>query len=84
MIERHHAHRDADGRDQRDERDERLLAARQQVAKRDEQLECHLGRISGNRMTSRIDGLLVSSMTSRSMPRPSPAAGGMPNSSARM
>jgi len=41
-------------------------------------------RINGNRMTSRIDGLPVNSMTRRSMPTPSPPAGGMPNSSARM
>ena len=41
------------------------------------------GRISGNRITSRIDGLSVSSMTSRSMPMPSPPVGGMPYSSAR-
>ena len=47
-------------------------------------LESYFARISGNRMTSRIDGLLVSSMTSRSMPTPSPAVGGSPYSSARM
>src|SRR6185369_9959443 len=41
------------------------------------------GRISGNRITSRIDGWPVSSMTTRSTPTPSPAAGGMPTSSAR-
>ena len=37
----------------------------------------------GNRMTSRIDGASVSSMTSRSMPIPSPAVGGSPYSMAR-
>ena len=42
------------------------------------------GRISGNRMTSRMEGLLVSSITSRSMPTPSPAVGGRPYSRARM
>ncbi len=41
-------------------------------------------RISGNRMTSRIVGEFVSSITSRSMPIPSPPAGGRPYSSARM
>ena len=41
------------------------------------------GRISGNRMTSRIDGWSVSSITRRSMPIPSPAVGGRPYSSAR-
>ena len=40
--------------------------------------------INGNSMTSLMDGLLVSSMTSRSMPTPSPAVGGSPYSSARM
>src|SRR5262249_47561475 len=41
-------------------------------------------RISGNKMTSRIDGLFVNSMTRRSIPTPSPAVGGRPYSSARM
>ena len=56
------------------------LRLREQVAQRDVQLEgdihrhCRrVSRISGNRMTSRIDGLLVSSITRRSMPTPSPA-----------
>src|SRR5207247_11414761 len=34
----------------------------------------------GKRMTTRIEGESVSSMTRRSMPIPSPAAGGMPYS----
>src|SRR6266568_1902824 len=42
------------------------------------------GLSCGNRITSRIDGLSVNNMTSRSMPTPSPAAGGIPYSSARM
>src|SRR6185503_6027399 len=41
-------------------------------------------RINGNRITSRIDGLLVSSITSRSIPTPSPPVGGRPYSRARM
>ena len=41
------------------------------------------GRMCGNSRTSRIDGEFVYSMTSRSTPKPSPAAGGMPYSSAR-
>src|SRR5207249_2142416 len=41
------------------------------------------GRSCGKRITSRMDVWLVSSMTSRSMPIPSPAVGGMPCSSAR-
>jgi len=42
------------------------------------------GRINGNKMTSRIDGLLVSTITRRSIPTPSPPAGGRPYSRARM
>ena len=38
--------------------------------------------IAGNRTTSRIDSLPVSNITSRSMPSPTPPAGGMPCSSA--
>src|SRR5690606_8952087 len=41
------------------------------------------GRMCGNRITSRMDGELVSSITRRSMPMPSPAVGGMPYSRAR-
>ena len=37
----------------------------------------------GNRITSRIDCWLVSSITRRSMPMPSPPVGGIPYSSAR-
>src|SRR5439155_25777891 len=40
--------------------------------------------ISGNRITSRIDGLFVRSITSRSIPTPSPPVGGKPYSRARM
>ena len=39
--------------------------------------------ISGNRMTSRIDGEPVSTITRRSMPTPSPPVGGRPYSRAR-
>ena len=42
------------------------------------------GRMVGNRMTSRIAGAPVSSITMRSMPMPSPPVGGRPYSSARM
>ena len=82
---------------ERDDRDERLLALGEQIAQRDVELEgqihASLGQlgsrhsrflINGNRITSRIDGLLVSSITSRSMPTPSPPVGGRPYSSARM
>ena len=40
------------------------------------------GRSVGKAITSRIDGLSVNSMTSRSMPMPSPPHGGSPYSSA--
>jgi hypothetical protein len=36
------------------------------------------GRMCGNKITSRMDCLLVSSIVNRSMPIPMPAAGGMP------
>jgi hypothetical protein len=42
------------------------------------------GRICGNRMTSRIDGESVKNITSRSIPTPRPAVGGIPYSNARM
>jgi len=42
------------------------------------------GRMCGKRITSRIDGLFVKSITSRSTPMPQPAVGGRPCSSARM
>ena len=41
-------------------------------------------RSDGNRITSRMLGESVSSITSRSMPMPQPPVGGMPISSARM
>ena len=40
-------------------------------------------RMCGNKMTSRIDGLPVRTITRRSMPIPSPPVGGRPYSSAR-
>ncbi len=41
------------------------------------------GLNSGNKITSRIDGEFVSSITSRSIPRPSPPVGGIPYDIAR-
>ena len=41
------------------------------------------GRMCGKSSTSRIDGASANSITVRSTPNPSPAAGGMPYSSAR-
>ncbi|KAF5035605.1 hypothetical protein DSECCO2_583860 [anaerobic digester metagenome] len=74
--------------DERNDRDEGLLLAGQEVAFGDEVFEAHepgapSGRNSGNRITSRMEAWSVSSMTSLSMPMPSPAAGGMPYSRAR-
>ncbi len=43
-----------------------------------------LGRICGNNNTSRMLGELVNNITSRSIPMPSPAVGGMPCSNAVM
>jgi beta-N-acetylhexosaminidase len=48
------------------------------------QIDGRAVRSAGNRITSRMLGLSVSSITSRSMPMPQPPAGGMPYSSARM
>ena len=45
---------------------------------------CICGRICGNNKTSRMDAESVSSMTSLSIPIPSPAVGGRPYSSAVM
>ena len=42
------------------------------------------GRMAGNRMTSRMDACPAITMMSRSIPRPTPPAGGMPYSRARM
>ena len=86
---RHHADDHADRGENRDHGNEGLPALGQQIAKGDVELEgnssCHSRfLISGNRITSRIDWLFVSSITSRSMPTPSPAVGGSPYSRARM
>ena len=43
-----------------------------------------MGFMVGNRMTSRMEVLPVSSMTHRSMPMPMPPVGGIPYSSALM
>ena len=87
--QRHDADRHAERRDERDDGDERLLPLGEQIPQGDVELKGDGSLysrflINGNSMTSRMDGLLVSSMTSRSMPTPSPAVGGRPYSSARM
>lgn len=67
--------------------DEGLLAPREEVAQGYKEFKTHTGQDScfnsGKKMTSRMDGESVRSMTRRSMPMPSPAAGGMPYSKAR-
>src|ERR1700730_13197882 len=87
--ERHDADGDAQRGDERDDGNEGLLALGEQIPQRDVELERRVQgqsrfRISGNRMTSRIEGLFVRSITSRSTPTPSPAVGGRPYSSAWM
>src|SRR5690348_11135923 len=96
--ERHYSRGDPKYRDHRDHRDDRLLPLGAQIAKRDDPLEpLHLsnsrrrsaipispsGRNSGNRITSRMEPDPVRIIVSRSMPMPSPAAGGMPKHNAR-
>ena len=92
--QRGHAGRHAQYGNGRDHRDHRLLAARAQIASRDEQLEARhslsssrrwpirsmgpSGRSSGNRTTSRMAREPVRIMVSRSIPMPSPPVGGMP------
>ena len=92
-----HAEEDSTDADPHEERQIRPLATGAQVAQAEEQLERQLaphgtspspvrpasGLRCGKRMTSRIDGRSPKSITRRSMPIPSPAAGGMPYSSAR-
>ena len=89
--EGHDPDQDPENRDERRARDRRLLAPGRQVAQRQVQLEgrwahrqspwrgpLRAGRSNGNRITSRIDERFVSSITSRSMPMPSPPVGGRP------
>src|SRR5256886_5842784 len=92
-----HAEEDPADADPHEQRQVRPLAAGAKVAQAEKQLEGKpapheaspsparpaSGLRCGNRMTSRIDGWLAKSITRRSMPIPSPAAGGIPYSSAR-
>src|SRR5439155_24549916 len=92
-----HAEEDPADADPHEQRQVRPLAAGAKVAQAEKQLEGKpapheasptparpaSGLRCGNRMTSRIDGWLAKSITRRSMPIPSPAAGGIPSSSAR-
>src|SRR2546427_12232821 len=76
---------DAEQRDERDEGEERAPAGAE-GAEPDEQLPAHgapSGRRCGERITSRIEGAPVSSMSRRAMPLPSPPGGGIPCSGAR-
>src|SRR5262245_18355800 len=96
--QRGHAEKDAAHSDPYEQRKVRATAARRQVPQAEEQLERQptlhsasaagdcvppSGRRWGNRITSRIDGELAKSIVRRPMPIPTPAAGGMPYSSAR-
>src|SRR5262245_36861491 len=69
--------RDAGDGDDRVERDRPVAALGAQVPQADEYFvgfRHHFsGRSCGNRITSRIDAWFVKSITSRSMPMPSPA-----------
>ena len=85
--ERGHAYGHAEHGHGRNDVDEGLLAPRKEVAQGYEEFKTHRCQhsclSSGKKITSRMDGESVSSMTRRSMPMPSPAAGGMPYSRAR-
>lgn len=74
-----------DERRGRDDADLRVPARGEEVAAGEEDLDQRavpFGRISGKRMTSRIDREFVKSIARRSIPTPSPAVGGIPYESA--
>ena len=76
---RHAAHRD-----EADERQQLRAATAPQVSPGERQLEtAHSGRSVGKRITSRMFGVFVRYMNSRSIPMPTPPIGGMPYSIAR-
>src|SRR5690606_19386141 len=79
--ERAHAHDDSAYGDRADEREEARAAAAPQVAPGDAQLELrHSGRSVGKSITSRMLGVPVRYMKSRSIPIPTPPIGGIPYS----
>ena len=69
-----------DERGRRDDPDLRVAPRGEEVAAGEEgfRQRAAFGRMSGKRMTSRIEREPVKSMASRSMPTPSPAVGGIP------
>ena len=90
----HNPQGNAGQRNHRDQRDEGLPALGLQIPPTNEGLNrqsgnlskersYRSGRICGKRITSLIEAASVKSMTRRSTPTPSPAAGGMPYISAR-
>ena len=81
----HDPHGDPGHGDEGAERQEAFLAPKEAQAHEGfKKTQGYLsGRSSGNRMTSRMEGESVRSITSRSMPIPSPAVGGRPCSRAR-
>ena len=83
--ERRDAEDEADERGPCDDADLRVAARGEEVAPGEQgfdQRPVPFGRMSGKRMTSRIDRELVKSIARRSMPTPSPAVGGIPYESA--
>ncbi len=78
--ERGDAEDEPDERGRRDDPDLRVAARGEEVAAGEEgfRQRAAFGRMSGKRMTSRIEREPVKSIARRSMPTPSPAVGGMP------
>src|SRR5687768_10611267 len=82
--QRTHAHDDARDGDEADQREQLRSAAAAQITPRNGNLEPgHSGLIVGKRITSRMFGVPVSHMNSRSTPTPTPPIGGIPYSMAR-
>ena len=79
--ERHDERRDAEQEpEERRERDDphlRVAPRREEISLGEEERD-HFGRISGKRITSRMEWEFVKSIARRSMPTPSPAVGGIP------
>ena len=76
---------EADERGQRDDAHLRVAPRGEEVAAGEQgfrQRPAAFGRMSGKRITSRIEREFVKSIARRSIPTPSPAVGGMPYESA--
>ncbi len=79
--ERRHAEDEPDESRRRDDAHLRVPARGEEVAAGEKDLDQRpvpFGRMSGKRMTSRIDREFVKSIARRSIPTPSPAVGGIP------